>query len=703
MKIFEFHFNNKKDGFLADTFCYEPENIYEKRLGFLFLAGEIKNLLPQNIKFLDNLAELLKERYFKAPYHSSIEAVFKESLKEANKRLDKIVKEGNVSWLGNLSLAIFSLTNQKNRWHLNFAKTGKIKILLIRKEQIMDIGKNLELQDFEPYPLKMFSNIVSGKLIENDIILVLTEQVFSYFAKREARFSKTKQNNKKRGIIYSPSIIEKIAKIQIDGKEDKKIKEILKEKEKEFSRLSGICLLCILTKTEEKEQKNTLLSFKKEPEKVSFSKIFSSFVKPIAKSKKIKNKITKPLFFFKKIKTIASRALKLRLKDKTKKAPRKKKAAGKRIRIKVKRESFFKKTETKLLEVFKKNLVLFIIFLIILLIGFFLFNREEREKTKAYQNTISTVREEIAAANNYLNSNKEKEAFSLFEQAYEKITPLSQGKNRFQKEALSLKSLLEEKLGQISKSEKIENPELFFSFEKDKIPPSRVIYFKQGLYSYTPLSQIVYKIKPDKTKKEIGTSEKFDKAAAGSNGILFFKKPDYIFLLKDDNFQTGININPPYSEFQPKALALYGSSLYFLDNEGRIIKYPALSPKSNPLFWLNKNEVAKETVSFAIDGNIWLLEKNKIKKYFKGEKKQEIEINVFPKLKNPSKIFTSQNHKYLYILDPLGKRIIILEKNGRIIRQAQSEKFNNLLDFAVSQDEKEIYLLNGPQVFKIKI
>jgi len=88
---------------------------------------------------------------------------------------------------------------------LSFTKTGSLKILLIRDKQITDIGKSLELQEINPYPLKIFFNTVSGKLVENDIIVVLTQEIFNFF--------------------YEQKILSKIAKAE--SLDQKRLKEIL--------------------------------------------------------------------------------------------------------------------------------------------------------------------------------------------------------------------------------------------------------------------------------------------------------------------------------------------------------------------------------------------------------------------------------------------------------------------------------------------
>ena len=64
MKIFELYFNPKtKEDKIFESFCFNPENIYEKKLGNLYMVGELSNALPQNINFLNNIASVIKKEY----------------------------------------------------------------------------------------------------------------------------------------------------------------------------------------------------------------------------------------------------------------------------------------------------------------------------------------------------------------------------------------------------------------------------------------------------------------------------------------------------------------------------------------------------------------------------------------------------------------------------------------------------------------
>lgn len=210
MKVFELHFNlrGRRDN-IFDSFVYEPENSQERESGSLCMAGELTRALSQNGSFLDGISNAIKNGFY-------AKANFLEALKEANNFLDKEAKSGNVNWLGNLNFAVINVKNSI----LNFTKVGTIKILLLRDGEVLDISQNLELQDQEPYPLKVFSNIASGKLSSQDKILIATNEIFSIIAKNEAVFSQ-------------------LSKIT----SEKELKHILKLGKDAFSEISGICLL----------------------------------------------------------------------------------------------------------------------------------------------------------------------------------------------------------------------------------------------------------------------------------------------------------------------------------------------------------------------------------------------------------------------------------------------------------------------------
>jgi hypothetical protein len=259
MRIFQFYFNPRaREDLIFDSFCFEPENIYEKRLGSLYMVGVLKNALPKNYNFLEKIARFVKEKFYKKTL-SKPEKSLRETLKEVNNFLLQIAKEGDVSWLGNLSFAILNLKN----FELNFTKVGEIKFYLIRGKKVIDIDRRLRLQDIEPYPLKIFGSVVTGKLIENDLVLVLTKEVFDFF-----------QNE---------NLIQKIREFGYFSEKD--FKKILDEKKEALSQVKGIAFFISLSKEISKQKKEIIAP--RALREFSLKEIFSPFLKHEAKKLKL--------------------------------------------------------------------------------------------------------------------------------------------------------------------------------------------------------------------------------------------------------------------------------------------------------------------------------------------------------------------------------------------------------------------------------
>jgi len=107
-----------------------------------------------------------------------------------------------------------------------------------------------------------------------------------------------------------------------------------------------------------------------------------------------------------------------------------------------------------------------------------------------------------------------------------------------------------------------------------------------------------------------------------------------------------------------------------------------------------------------VDGYIYTLQNDgKILKLSQGGRENySEEIKIEPALNSASKIFTTEDSQNLYILDPAGRRFIILDKETVELKQQYfSDKFNNLKDFIIDEAGSKVYLLNGAQVFVVAI
>lgn len=591
MQIFEFHFNpGTKEEIAFDSFIYEPENIYEKRLGNLYMVGELKNILPSNSQFLNNLASTIKKEYY-LNLQKSPEQTLRDALRKANQFLDGLIEEGNVDWLGNLNFIALTVEN----FVLNFTKIGNLEILLLREGEILNISQVPE-QDIESYSLKIFENIITGRLAAGDKIVILTKDIYEFF--------KNENLLKKLSLVYG----------------EKEIKKIFKTKEKDLQELSGICFLVVMS--EEEKSKQTL-TFQKKPIPLFKIDLPVSLRKALQAGKEsIRQALSSFLITLRKINLIPFL---------------------KKIRAPLSPKITFSTPKIEIPEIqthrLKKNIILITALVLILFLGFFIFKREKEREKELIQANLEQIQEKITRAEGFLILKDERQSNLLFQEAWNEILPLAKQKTLLKDEISTLKGSIEKQLETLNKIQRIDEPEIY----------------------------------------------------SGA-------------LPEQEQFKE-LNLKELPADFKVDLACSFHSNLYFLDKKtGKIIKYPYLkdSKWGAPRTWLKSSERTVQAKDMAIDGNIWILNKdNAIDRYYAGIYQETLNFNFYPKLEYPTKIFTNFQLPYLYILEPQKNRIIIVDKTGEIIKQFQSDKFDNLKDFVVSEDGETIYLLNGPKIFQI--
>lgn len=667
MQIFELHFNpNLKPDLIFDSFCYEPENIYEKRVGSLYLVGLLKNVLPQNVRFLEKLAKIIKERYYRLTLKNP-EKALQESLKEANEFLEQVARKGDVRWLGNLNFATLSLKD----YELNFTKVGEMKIFLLRRGRIIDIDQKLKFEEITPWPLRIFGNIVSGKLTEGDVILVSTSEVSNFFEKENllAEIGKIRPFSEK-GL--KEAFDKKFAELHSSHplRDDRAKEEILK--------ISGICLAIVLTK-EVLAGKKEIITPKLYPKEFNLKSIFTPILRFLA------GWFSPLVNFFKKFRIPKLSRPKLTI-------PPRPKLVIPKLKL-------------------NKNKILILTLIFFLFFGSLFAQLKEKQKLEKYQITLNEIQKKLTQAESLLILKETKpelteEANLLLKECWEEISPLIKEEvhlpKSFGDQVFSLSNEISENLYQLNKLEIIKEPELVFEFKLREFAPENLVFFNGNIYFFSPYAENLFRLDKKLKGEIIEIDQKFNLATPLEDSIIFFSKPNNQLTILSDNSQISNALKEPYLDFNFDDLSSFRKNLYFLDKKsGQIIKYPYQEnfQWGDAELWLKK---AVSGESITADGSIWILTKNNsIEKYYAGELKEKIGLDIFPYLKDLTDIFASPYLPYLYILEPAQNRIIIITKTGQIIKQFQSPKFDNLLDFAVSEDGKTIYLLNGLSVYQV--
>ncbi len=238
MQIFELYFNPEKSGRISESFIHQPQNVYERKLGKLYMVGEMLEMSKSDSPFLQNIFHIAKERYYENTSLSPDKAL-SETLKEVNSFLK------NKEYQGKLFIAFLCSKN----FSIHIAKIGEVKVVLLSEGKIKDICQELSKNEGD-----VFQDIISGEMKKKDKLLILTPEIYDSF---------------KKGNLF-----QEIMKAPLNEKVMDKISALQKEK---FPEASGVSLVM-----------DHSLVLKEESQKISDKKTkkfsFPSFFKGIASS-----------------------------------------------------------------------------------------------------------------------------------------------------------------------------------------------------------------------------------------------------------------------------------------------------------------------------------------------------------------------------------------------------------------------------------
>ncbi len=175
-----------------ESFNETPSNFTKQKMGTLLGFFYISDFSQESANVVNFLTSAVKKEYF-ANTRRGVTDSFEAALHHVNCALAEIAKNGNIGWLGNIDAALCII----DRHMIHFSVTGEARILLIRDDMVTDISEGLASEEAAEHPLKTFADIASGKLKENDKVIIATPELFSLFSieeleKNASRFSHEK-------------------------------------------------------------------------------------------------------------------------------------------------------------------------------------------------------------------------------------------------------------------------------------------------------------------------------------------------------------------------------------------------------------------------------------------------------------------------------------------------------------------------------
>lgn len=350
-------------------------------------------------------------------------------------------------------------------------------------------------------------------------------------------------------------------------------------------------------------------------------------------------------------------------------------------------------------EEYRKGLILVFLMAILLLSGFLVFRNNEKKNIEDLSTKVEEMNEVVSNADRLISSNNDREAFSVLITLYKDLSETDHP--MFD----DLKDKTETRLKKLSKMERIDDPTPMISFDIKDFVPRRIIVNGGSIYLYSSFSDRIAEIDISSMEKTYHkVPAKADSATELDDMVIFFSKPDTVFGIRNGEVIEFEPIKLPYPEAELTDLTSFAGNLYLRDHRtGDILKYGSVD--GEPEGWLDpKKEKPTDIRSMSVDGSIWLLNfENRISRYHSGNHEEDISIEIFPFIKSLSGISTSALNPHIFLLEPTEDRFIVVDKRGAPIRQVSSDSFDNLIDFWVSDDGSEIFLLNDLSVYRITI
>lgn len=229
-----------------------------------------------------------------------------------------------------------------------------------------------------------------------------------------------------------------------------------------------------------------------------------------------------------------------------------------------------------------------------------------------------------------------------------------------------------------------------------------LVLVNNQLYLSDGLNKSIYNLNlKDSSRNTITLNEAVSLSSpAVSDSNIYYLAGQNIVKLNGQNV-SALTIGPEKLEGE-NFIQYYASTIYLLSKkDNKIYKYKAATGGfSGRASWLNDSTDLSQASDFKIDGKITVSQKNGDLLQFNKNKKIDYKTSLLsPEIRADKIILTKTN---IYLLDLQNNRLINLNKDGSLVKQYRLVK-DGIKDFAVSDDNKTIYILAGTVVYSFSL
>lgn len=344
--------------------------------------------------------------------------------------------------------------------------------------------------------------------------------------------------------------------------------------------------------------------------------------------------------------------------------------------------------------------IVVLVFAAALNIGVASYNKNVKQKKLAVAAKLQQASKELNLAQSSFLYKEDQQAQQYYIQAQNDLPKASEIFKDQQNDYQKILNQLDDFKKQISRTTDA-NPKKLGDLADGKslirLPDYLAVQAGKNLISYEKASQ---KIEDGKLKAsvQIQSAQNFKTGQA----VIFDGQSLRIWgYTTDAEGSSFISSVPPADRFVGMAYYATNNRVYLIDKQkNQIISFLINKDKlQNPV--VSVTDSFADAQDIAIDGNIYILHQNSISKYAAGKRVDFPMPFLFSSFSGTGRLYTEINWQYLYLLDISQKRILVMDKKGNLIKTFVSDKFTNLKDFAVDEQQRIIYILNGTELFRV--
>lgn len=195
-------------------------------------------------------------------------------------------------------------------------------------------------------------------------------------------------------------------------------------------------------------------------------------------------------------------------------------------------------------------------------------------------------------------------------------------------------------------------------------------------------------------------------AGAQTEDTIVLLKTDEVVLLTASTGKKATIANDEYWT-QAVGVGAFGSNVYVLDTKEGVLKFVPTGNDYTKTSYFTGDANApdlKNAVSMAIDGSVWILEKNGAVQKFTKAKKDPFALASLPSpLNNPTRIWTGEDANAIYILDHGNNRIVQAAKDGTYQAQYAASELGNATEFTVDEAKNAVFFLSSGKLYQFPL